>query len=136
MNKLLGLELKSDVLGATASFLCLIHCFATPFLFVMHIGQRAHGHSQPFWWGTLDIIFICVSLFSVYWSARHSSKNWMKYALWGSWILLAFIIINEKFEMLELVEEFIFLPSISLVLLHIYNRKYCKCNEDDCCVNV
>ena len=84
---------RSDLYGALASGLCLVHCIATPFLFVAHAGahhshEHGHGHESPLWWGTIDILFLGISLLAVYWSARKSSRNWVNYSLWGTWALL------------------------------------------------
>lgn len=133
MLKALNFNARSDIFGSTASALCLVHCLATPFLFAAHTGH-VHGHeSSPFWWGLLDIVFIAISWFAVYWSAKNTSKNWMRYSLWISWVFLAFVILNEKFELLHLAESVIYLPSLVLVGLHLYNRKYCNCSNDECC---
>ncbi len=122
-----------NVWGSFASGLCLIHCVATPFLFVAHTGHVHGHHTHPFWWGLLDIFFITLSFLAVYWSARNTSKYWMKVALWGSWAALAAIILNEKLELIALAETWIYLPSMALVVLHLRNRRYCQCKNDSCC---
>lgn len=69
----MDLQLKnsrtSDILGASASTLCLIHCLATPLLFVAqaeavhHEHDHAHHHAAgPSWWGMIDIALLFVSL--------------------------------------------------------------------------
>lgn len=134
---------RSDLLGALASGLCLIHCIATPFLFVAHAGAshhahehgHGHGHESPLWWGTIDILFLVISLAAVYWSARKSSRNWVKYSLWMAWGLLTFIILNEKMAWMHLPEEVIYVPALGLVGLHIYNQRYCQCEDEECCAN-
>ena len=132
--KAIHFNTQSDILGSAASTLCLIHCLATPFLFVAH-AEHIHDqhHVQPLWWGTLDILLIGVSLLAVYWSAKNTSKTWMCYALWVSWGALAFVILNEKVGIIHLIEEVIYVPSIALVILHLYNRKYCQCGDETCC---
>jgi hypothetical protein len=45
------------------------------------------------------------------------------------------VIFNEKVALLPLMEQVIYLPSTALVLLHLYNRKYCNCGEAACCVD-
>lgn len=123
---------KSDIVGAFASSLCLLHCVATPFLFIAEVSSTGlqHNHADtPFWWSIIDIIFIVISLFAVYFSVKTSSKNWVKYALVASWLFLTFIILNEKFEGIHLAEAWVYLPALSLVGLHLYNRRYCKDKE-------
>jgi len=43
--------------------------------------------------------------------------------------------LNEKLQVVEIAEAFIYVPSIALVILHVYNRKYCQCIDEDCCLN-
>ena len=133
MINTINLSSKSDIIGVTASGLCFLHCVATPFLFVAHASTLSTEATHPWWWGGLDIMFLAISFFAVYWSARNTSRKWIKYTLWISWCLLSFIIVNEKFEILHLSEETIYLPSIALVFLHIYNHRYCRCDEENCC---
>ncbi len=128
---------KFDLLGASASSLCLIHCLATPFLFVAEasVAHHHHGHGDtPLWWSVIDIVFIVISFFAVYFSSKTTSKNWVKYGLFASWALLTLIILNEKIEGVHLAEEWVYLPALSLVGLHLYNRKYCQCEDDACAV--
>ncbi len=131
---MLGIKLaqnKTDLVGAAASGLCLLHCLATPYLFIAQ--AAVHHVESPLWWGLIDVIMLIVSFFAVYWAVKNTSRQWIKYALTISWIFLAIIILNEKFEGFHLVEEIIYLPTISLVLLHLYNRKYCYCEDEECC---
>ena len=140
-TELAGNKRTSDLLGAMASGLCLIHCLATPFLFMVqaevahhHAHEHAHG-DIPLWWGLIDSVLLVVSFFAVFWAARNSTKTWMKYALYATWIALAFIILNEKIGFVHLPEEIIYIPTIGLIGLHLYNRKYC-CEDESCKVEV
>ncbi len=126
---------KPDVIGSLISGICLVHCLATPFLFVAHATTSGHGHHSPFWWNTIDLVLLSLSFMAVYFSAKGTSKKWMKYALYASWAFLFFILVNEKLEIFHWAEEAIYLPTISLIILHLYNRKYCKCADDQCCTN-
>jgi len=138
---------KADILGSLASGICLIHCLATPFLFMAHLevghhvhdhGHDAHGHhhgASPFWWQMIDVAFLVISFAAVYWSARNSSKQWMKIALFISWAALAMVIFNEKLALFHWVEEVIYLPTLALIGLHLYNRRYCQCENNDCLIH-
>ena len=123
---------NSDITGAMASGLCLIHCIATPFIFIAQSCSATCCDSSPIWWQSIDYIFIGVSFFAVFWSVKHTSRRWMKTALWVSWIALSFVIINEKFELIYLPESITYLPALVLVGLHIYNKKYCQCKGEAC----
>ena len=122
---------KSDVIGAWASALCLIHCLMAPLLFVVQAGIIQY----PQWWGILDILFLIVSLFAIWRSSKTTSKDWMRFALWISWLLLAIVVFNEKLSLFPLMEEAIYVPSLGLVFLHLFNRKYCQCQDEECCTH-
>lgn len=124
---------KSDIIGAVASGLCLIHCLATPFIFVAHTCSASCSSASPVWWSAIDYLFIGISFLAVYWSARTTSKHWVKYALWMSWVALLFVIINEKANWIHLVAGTIYIPALGLVVLHLYNRKYCQCTTESYC---
>jgi len=135
LTKTIKLTTTANILGAAASALCLVHCLITPLLFTVHTAHQ-HGHgSSPVWWGLLDMLFIGISFLAVFWSVKNTSKNWMKYALWISWILLAGIIVNEKIQIMMLAEVLIYIPSMALVVLHLYNRNYCQCSDESCCAH-
>ncbi|WP_343486441.1 MerC domain-containing protein [Allomuricauda sp. d1] len=128
---ILQLHSKSDTVGALASGLCLVHCLATPFLFVAQAGLVEHGEAHPLWWGLLDIFFLVISFAAVWWSGKTTSKKWMRNALWASWVVLAVMVLNEKLSWFHLVEEAIYVPAVALVFFHLYNRKYCHhCAEE------
>lgn len=126
-------EKKSDTVGIVASGLCLIHCLATPLLFVVQSQMLCCDAPTPFWWKALDILFVVISFGAVYWSTKNSSKTWIKYAMWFAWFALSAIIINERVAIVSIPEYAIYIPSLTLIFLHYYNNKYCKCSEDECC---
>ena len=131
----INLNAKSDIIGVLASALCFVHCMAAPLLFVAHASAVGVSESHPWWWGTLDLVFLTVSFIAVYWSARNTSKRWMRFMLWSSWLLLAFVVINEKVSIIALAEESIYAPTAALVFLHIYNRRYYHCPVEECNVD-
>jgi hypothetical protein len=133
--KIINFTSRSDIIGATASAMCFIHCLVTPFLFVAYSNTAIIGDTHPWWWGILDIVFLVISFFAVYWSTYNTSKQFLKYTFWTLWMLLAFIIINEKWEIAHIAEVFIYLTTLGLVFLHFYNRRYCQCENDKCCVD-
>lgn len=136
MSNILKFEkTKADSIGIIASSLCLVHCVATPFLFIAQAcaASCCSAPSVPSWWKWIDYLFLVISFAAIYYAAKNSTKRWMQIALWGSWIVLLFTILNESFVMISLPESFIYFPALSIVFLHLYNRKYCTCNEDKCC---
>ncbi|WP_350288640.1 MerC domain-containing protein [uncultured Croceitalea sp.] len=127
--------LSSNNIGAIASVLCLIHCLATPFIFLVQAGVLAFENSHQQWWGLLDLVFLVISLLAVWRSGKTTSKPSLGLALWISWIFLAFIVLNEKLTLFQLPEETIYFPSLALVFFHLYNKKYCKCKGEECCTH-
>ena len=126
---------KSDNIGALASTLCMIHCFVTPFLFIVHTDSITHNEAMPFWWKWIDIFFLAISLFAVYHSANKTSGILVKNTLWACWIALFITIINEKIELIHLPEIITYIIASLLILIHLYNHKYCQCKNDKCCIN-
>lgn len=129
--------IKSDQIGALASTLCMIHCIATPFLFVTQLCafEDPCCEASPTWWQSLDYVFLVVSFFAIFQATRTTTKEWIKPAMWVSWALLLTVISNEKTQWFTLFEEAIYIPALMLVALHLYNLKYCQCKDDGCCAN-
>lgn len=113
---------NSDIFGAISSTLCLIHCIVTPLLFFV-----------PFWWTGLNFIFIIVSFFAVYGSVKNTSRKIMKPLLWLGFIFLSTLIINEEIGFYHLPEFATYIAASNLAFLHIYNLKYCQCEDEECC---
>lgn len=128
--------LKSDKIGIIASSLCIIHCIATPFIFLAKSCSSSCCESSPSWWSSLDFIFLLVSFFAIYQSSKNSSILWIKYAMWSSLAFLLAVLLNEKTHLLPLPEYTIYFPAITIVILHIYNLKYCKCKTYICYTNL
>lgn len=126
---------KADHIGAFSSALCLIHCVATPFIFVAQSSAFTLAKEAPSWWKFIDYIFLIISFLAIYNTVQNTSKYWIKPALYMSWFLLFVVIINEKISWFALPESAIYLPAVLLIGLHLYNRKYCKCNTDKCCTH-
>ena len=120
-----------DTLGAINSSLCVIHCFATPFLFLTQAQTSLVELSTvPLWWQLLNYVFIVVSFFAVFRTVKNSSNQLVKSLLWVSWVLLSALILNEEFEIMHMPELLTYFAGISLASLHIYNLKYCTISEE------
>ncbi len=125
---------NTDTIGAIASTICMIHCLLTPVLFITKSCASTHccAADTPIWWSVVDFVFAAIAFFAIWESTQFSTKKWVKYGLWFSWLSLSFIIVNEKVSLISLFDYAIYIPAISLVLFHIYNQRY-GCNKD-CCV--
>ncbi len=126
---------KPDVLGATASVLCIIHCLATPLIFIAHTCAVGGGKSAPSWWGGLDYVFLVISFFAIKQSIKNSSKSIIKFALGFNWVVLFLLILNETFSWFYLPETVTHVVALLLALLHLYNVRYCQCKNEACCSN-
>ncbi|MEM6964645.1 MAG: MerC domain-containing protein, partial [Bacteroidota bacterium] len=128
------LDRKSDSLGILASSLCMIHCLATPLIFVVQACTASCCEAGPWWWRMIDYVFLVVSIAAIYHSAKTTTLRWMPMAMYICWGALAVVILNEGMQFLPIPHLFIYVPAFSLVFLHLYNRKYCQCEMEDCCV--
>ena len=67
---------KPDTFDALASTFCIIHCLATPLLFIAHACTANDGCAAvPIWWRSLDFLFLAISFIAVYCSTRTTSKK-------------------------------------------------------------
>ena len=123
-----------DTVGAINSSLCVAHCFATPFLFLTQAQTSlVELSSVPQWWQLLNYVFIIVSFFAVKRTVKNSSNELVKSLLWVLWVLLSALILNEEFEIMHMPELLTYFAGMSLASLHIYNLKYCQCEDENCC---
>ena len=125
----------SDYVGASASGLCLIHCIATPILFLSQASLISISYEMLFLWQSLNFLFLAISFIAIYYSVKNSSNSYVKILLFLSWLTLSSLILIELFEILSIAEFYTYIAAISLSSLHIYNLNYCRCEDDSCCVD-
>ncbi len=126
---------KPDSIGSIASILCLIHCIATPFIFITHACTMSCCAGTPTWWQSMDYVFVVISFFAILRSTQTSSNKTIKIALWITWFLFFISIMNKAIQLLYINQNFTYATGITLALLHLYNLKYCQCDNDKCCLN-
>ena len=119
---------ESDIFGVVSSSLCLVHCIVTPLIFVVHATSVSCADVSPYWWKMIDYTFLLVSFGAIYHTTKQTVLNWIPYALFGGWMVLAILILNEAYHLISLPHMLVYIPSLSLAFLHLYNRRYCKCN--------
>jgi uncharacterized membrane protein len=129
------LKQKTDLIGAITSTLCLMHCIATPFIFIAQSSAMVCCESAPVWWRLIDYFFLVISFLAVYRSTQTTASYWIKPFLWLSWSVLFIIIMNEKIAWFSFSEQAIYFPALALIALHLYNKKYCQCNTTNCCTH-
>ena len=128
-----NISISSDSIGAFASGLCMLHCLATPIFFIVSACSSACCNNAPAWWQWMDYMFLAISLFAIQNSSKSSSKEWVIQGLWINWSVLLFFIINAKLGWFYIMPNLKFLPAFGLVFLHMYNMKYCQCDNKECC---
>ena len=122
--------IKSDSIGILASSLCMIHCVATPFIFVAY---TCCSSESPAWWQAFDIFFLVISLIAVYFSSKDIANKFIISAMWLSWMSLGIILLNDIYLWYEIDHSAIYVPAAMLIILHIYNLKYCQSSGETCC---
>ena len=129
-------SLNSDKMGIISSLLCLLHCAITPFLFISQPTiLNSYTILPEIWWRLASLLIIPVSLYAVYRSNKNTTNKSLGVAMWLCSFILLSTIINEAFEIFSLKEYFSYGASITLGFLHVYNLKYCTCEDDDCCTH-
>lgn len=130
MNKIV---LPFDSIGIIASTLCTIHCMATPFLFIAKACAATCCSEAPSWWLMIDYFFLIISFLAIFFISRSLTIKWLQAAFWISWIVLLFTIVNNSLSIIYLPKNFIYFPSIAIIILHFYNLQFCKCQNETCC---
>lgn len=115
------------MVGIVASSLCLIHCLATPFLFILKACSSSCCADAPIWWQSIDYLFLVVSFVAIRYATKGSTKVWIVKALWVSWFALLCMVLFHTFRFNFFPEQLIYLPAFSIIGLHFYNRKHCRC---------
>jgi hypothetical protein len=127
------IEINSDHIGVTASSLCMLHCFFTPLLFLSQATSASLTQEIPFLWDSLNYVFLFISFIAMYYTVKNSTKLSVKVLLVSTWLILSCLIINEFFEIISIPELYTYAAATSLAGLHVYNLKYCRCDDDNCC---
>ena len=133
MNRI---NLSFDNIGIIASTLCTIHCIATPFLFVARACSVTCCSDAPIWWVLIDYLFLVISFYAIFFIHKNITIKWLRASFWISWTILLITILNQSIDIIYLPKNFIYIPSIVIVVLHYYNLKYCKCQDDKCCISI
>ena len=119
-----NLAYKADIIGASASLLCMIHCLATPFVFFLKTSTAMCCSETPMWWQSIDYLFLTVAFFAVVHIIKNNrTQAWLKSLLIISWTGLLIVTLNTTFFIFHISNSLAYAPAISLVTLHLYNSK-------------
>lgn len=124
---------NSDYIGASTSGLCMLHCFVTPLIFLSQSAAINISLEITFLWYSLNYMFLLISFIAIYYSVKNSSNFLVKVLLYLFWLLLSALIINEGLSIFPVPELYTYISAFSLSSFHIYNLKYCRCDDDECC---
>ena len=126
---------NSDRIGAISSGLCMLHCFATPFLFLSQSSLIFISLDFTLTWFILNYFFLFISFIAIYHSVKNSTNRFIRIFLYLFWLVLSGLIINESLEIFSIPEAATYFSASSLICLHIYNLRYCRCDDEDCCAS-
>ena len=126
---------NSDRIGAISSGLCMLHCFATPFLFLSQSSLIFISVDFTLTWFILNYFFLFISFIAIYHSVKNSTNRFIRIFLYLFWVVLSGLIINESLEIFSIQEAATYFSASSLIFLHIYNLRYCRCDDEDCCAS-
>lgn len=126
---------NSDRIGVVSSGLCMLHCFATPFLFLSQSSLIFISVDFTLTWFILNYVFLFISFIAIYHSVKNSTNRFIRIFLYLFWVVLSGLIINESLEIFSIPEAATYFSASSLICLHIYNLRYCRCDDEDCCAS-
>ena len=129
---MLSTTYRADSFGAAASFLCMIHCLATPFLFVAQTCAKSCCGDAPGWWRAIDFLFLVISFMAISQAMRTSSVKWVWRGLWLAWLALGWSVLMEALVPTLFFPGVKYTAASALIGLHFYNMKYCKCGTPNC----
>lgn len=125
-----------DYLGAIGSTLCMIHCIATPFIFAAQATiSSTCSEISPTWWKMVDVLFLVITFFAVYYSSRSTTLKWAPFLFYFLWTFLALLVFNNFVHVINVPHSLMYIPAISLSVLHLYNLRRCRCANESCCSN-
>ena len=127
--------INSDRIGVVSSGLCILHCFATPFLFLSQSSLIFISVDFTLTWFILNYVFLFISFIAIYHSVKNSTNRFIRIFLYLFWVVLSGLIINESLEIFSIPEPATYFSASSLICLHIYNLRYCRCDNADCCTS-
>ena len=122
--------ITTDGIGIISGSLCLIHCVATPFIFIAKACSVSCCSDAPLWWQSIDYLFLIISFIAISFVSKNTNNNLLKISFWLSWVILLVVILNQSFELFYLPKNLIYISSFLIISLHLYNIKYNSCKND------
>jgi len=111
--------IKSDIVGISASFACIVHCLAAPAL--VSLGY-VFNFSLVGQWHWLDYVFIVLAVIAVYFSSKNSASRILKILFWTFASLFSVsILLHEWVDGMEIITLG---SSLVLIFLHFVRLKF------------
>jgi accessory gene regulator protein AgrB len=112
---------NADLVGATSSLLCVIHCLVFPVLITLSYVSSSLEVVEH--WHMLDFIFIGLSFFAVKYATSRTPKASMRKAFWATFIVFsAGLLAHEVAHWMILIS---LAASLVLMGLHLVNYRSC-----------
>jgi chromate transport protein ChrA len=117
---------SADILGISASLLCMIHCLAFPVMISLgYIFKFSDDHDHVHeHWHWMDYFFVFLAIWAVYNAAKNTHSKRIKIALWIAVLFFSIAILLHDINPFMIVISIG--ASLALVIIHIINWKYHK----------
>lgn len=117
---------SADMMGISASVLCMIHCLAFPVMVSLgymarYSDDHAHDHIH---WHWMEYFFITLAVWAVFNAAKNTHSKRIKIALWTTVFIFSFAILLHDWNPWMMAVSIA--ASISMIIIHIINWKYHK----------
>ena len=117
---------SADIMGISASVLCMIHCLAFPVMIslgymVKYSDDHDHVHDHIHWYW-MDYFFIALAIWAVFNAAKNTHSKRIKIALWIAVSIFSIAILLHEFDSMMILVSVA--ASLALVIIHIINWKY------------
>lgn len=102
-----------DILGASAAFICLIHCVAFPILMIIPLGISHNAY--------IDLFFFIIGAIIVFRITKKVEKPWFRWLFWASIFTIG---ISVGLDLLfHFHSELILAGALGLITAHLLNFK-------------
>ena len=78
-------SISSDHIGVFTTVTCMLHCLATPLLFITQAQASTISQEVPFFWQSLNYLFIIISLAAITRSIQNSTNLYVKIVFISAW---------------------------------------------------
>lgn len=116
---------KQDVLGVASSFICLVHCHISIFLFLFGF----HFVLDEKKYGWINYAFLFLSFVAVHQSIQTTLSRKIRTCLMIFFSMLAFGVLFH--DDLKNGEYYSIIGSIGLMITHVWNIRHCKICKDN-----